>query len=105
MTSGGNLADLLDRLLDRGVYLRADVIITVAGVPLLGLSLTALLGSVDTMLAYGVFDGTDPLLASRPHEPGSAKVGSAAGGASGLGGIGQRKPLGNPHFGQHPHER
>lgn len=52
-------ADLLDRMLDRGVYLQADVIVTVAGVPLLGLSLRALLGGMETLLSYGIFRDWD----------------------------------------------
>jgi hypothetical protein len=51
--------DLLDRMLDRGVYLQADVIVTVAGVPLLGLSLRALLGGMETLLSYGIFRDWD----------------------------------------------
>ena len=53
------MVDLLDRILDRGAYLKADVIVTVAGIPLLGVSLQALLGGVETLLAYGVFRDWD----------------------------------------------
>ncbi|MDD1701948.1 MAG: gas vesicle protein [Methanoregula sp.] len=49
------LVDLLDRVLDKGAVIDADVIITVAGVPLLGLKLRAMLASVDTMIQYGMW--------------------------------------------------
>jgi len=40
------LVDLLDRLLDKGALLTVDVIISVGGVPLIGLSLKAALASM-----------------------------------------------------------
>jgi hypothetical protein len=48
------LVDLLDRLLERGVVLEADVLITVAGVPLVALCLRAAIAGVDVMLRHGV---------------------------------------------------
>ena len=48
------LVDLLDRLLDHGVVLDADVLISVAGVPLIALSLRAALAGVNTMRRYGL---------------------------------------------------
>jgi hypothetical protein len=74
----GGLADLLDRALDRGVYLGADLVVTVAGVPLLGLSLRALLGAVDTLVEYGVFGTADALLQPE-RERGPAATPDAAG--------------------------
>ncbi|EQD70477.1 Gas vesicle protein GvpA, partial [mine drainage metagenome] len=59
----------LDRLLDRGVYLQADLIVTVAGVPLLGARLNALLGGVETLIAYGVFRDWDAAIRSERMEP------------------------------------
>ncbi|NPV63360.1 MAG: gas vesicle protein [Methanotrichaceae archaeon] len=53
------LVEVLDRLLNRGVILNADLIITVAGVPLIGLNLRAALASMETMLQYGVMDSWD----------------------------------------------
>jgi hypothetical protein len=47
------VVDLLDRVLDRGVILEADLIITVAGVPLLAAKLRAALSSVETMVRHG----------------------------------------------------
>ena len=63
------LADLLDRVLDRGAVLAADLVVTVAGVPLLGICLRAALGDVDAMVAHGLFAPGDPIVASRPDPP------------------------------------
>ena len=70
MSGGTNAAfvDLLDRMLDRGVYLQADVIVTVAGVPLLGVSLRALLGGMETMLSYGIFRDWDAAIRMERQE-------------------------------------
>ncbi len=54
-----SLADLLDRLLDKGVIIQADVIISVAGIPLIGLNLRAALAGMETMLQYGVMQEWD----------------------------------------------
>lgn len=56
---GATLVDLLDRILDRGVVLTADVIISVAGIPLLGLNLRAALAGMETMLSYGLMQAWD----------------------------------------------
>jgi hypothetical protein len=53
------LVDLLDRVLHKGLVLNADVIITVSGIPLIGLNLRAILASVDTMVAYGMWKDWD----------------------------------------------
>ncbi|MGV1005622.1 MAG: gas vesicle protein [Candidatus Nanopelagicales bacterium] len=53
------LGDLLERVLDRGVVVRLDLIISVAGIPLVGLSLHAALASIETMNAYGMFGEWD----------------------------------------------
>jgi len=53
------LVDLLDRVLDKGLVIQADVIISVAGVPLIGLNLRAALAGMETMLQYGMLTGWD----------------------------------------------
>lgn len=53
------LVDLLDRTLDKGLMLNADVIISVAGIPLVGINLKAAIASVDTMLKYGIWEDWD----------------------------------------------
>jgi hypothetical protein len=48
------LGDLLDRVLDKGLVIYADVMVSVAGVPLIGVNLRAALAGMETMLKYGV---------------------------------------------------
>jgi len=53
------LVDLLDRILDKGLVINADIIISVAGIPLLGVNLRAALAGMETMLKYGVMQAWD----------------------------------------------
>jgi hypothetical protein len=53
------LVDLLDRVLDKGLMLDADLIIHVAGIPLLGVKLRAALAGMETMLKYGIWQDWD----------------------------------------------
>lgn len=53
------LVDLLDKLLNKGLVLNADLIISVAGVPLIGVTLKAALASIETMLDYGMMEAWD----------------------------------------------
>lgn len=48
------LGALVDVLLDKGVYLDLDLIITVAEVPLIGVNLRATIAGMQTMLDYGM---------------------------------------------------
>jgi hypothetical protein len=48
------LAALVDVLLDKGVYLDLDLIITVADIPLIGVNLRATIAGMQTMLDYGM---------------------------------------------------
>ncbi|PSQ13902.1 gas vesicle protein, partial [Halobacteriales archaeon QS_7_68_65] len=48
----GAVVDLVDAILRDGVVLQADVIISVADVPLIGLKLRAALAGMDTMTEY-----------------------------------------------------
>ena len=50
------IVELIDRTLNKGVILNADLIITVADVPLLAANLKLDLASVETMIKYGVMD-------------------------------------------------
>ncbi len=54
-----SIVDLLDRCLNKGIILNADVIISVAGVPLIGISLKAAIASIETMLDYGMMEAWD----------------------------------------------
>ena len=56
------LVDLLDRVLDKGLILDADLIIHVAGIPLIGVKLTAALAGMETMLRYGIWQDWDEAL-------------------------------------------
>ena len=49
------LVDLLDRVLEKGLVLNADLIISVAGVPLIGVNLRACIAGIETMLEYGIW--------------------------------------------------
>lgn len=53
------LVDLLDRILDKGIVINADIIISVAGVPLIGVNLRAALAGMETMVKYGVMQAWD----------------------------------------------
>jgi hypothetical protein len=53
------LVDLLDRVLEKGLVLNADLLIGVAGIPLLGVSLRAYLAGIETMLKYGIWQDWD----------------------------------------------
>ena len=53
------LVDLLDRILDKGLVLNADIIISVAGIPLIGVNLRAAIAGMETMLKYGVMQAWD----------------------------------------------
>lgn len=48
------LVDLADRLLDKGVVIGGDIVLSVAGVDLVYVSLRALLASVDTASLLGI---------------------------------------------------
>lgn len=53
------LVDLLDVILRDGAVLRADVIISVADIPLIGLKLSAAIAGMETMTEYGLFEEWD----------------------------------------------
>lgn len=53
------IVDLLDVILEEGVVLQADVIISVADVPLVALQLRAALAGLDTMTDYGLMTDWD----------------------------------------------
>lgn len=51
--------DLLDRLLTKGVVVSLELVIGVAGIPLIGISLRAAIAAVETMLEYGFMSAWD----------------------------------------------
>ncbi|MDP2729210.1 MAG: gas vesicle protein [Dehalococcoidales bacterium] len=64
------LVDLLDRVLDKGLVLDADIIIEMAGIPLLGVKLRAFIAGMETMLKYGIWEDWDKeqrVIATKEH--------------------------------------
>jgi hypothetical protein len=51
--------DLLDRLLDKGLVVSLDLVIGVAGIPLIGVSLRAAIAAIETMIEYGFMAAWD----------------------------------------------
>ena len=62
------LVDLLDRVLDRGLFLRADLVISVAGIPLIGATLSLAVAGTETMLKYGIMTDWDREIRALPRE-------------------------------------
>lgn len=48
------LADVIDRVLDKGLVINADIQVSVAGVELLGIKIRAALASFETAAKYGL---------------------------------------------------
>ena len=59
LRSRATLVDLLDRVLDRGLFLRADLVISVAGIPLIGATLSLAVAGAETMIKYGIMSDWD----------------------------------------------
>ncbi len=57
--TNATLVDLLDRVLDKGLVIHADLIVSVAGIPLIGVNLRAALAGMETMLKYGIMQAWD----------------------------------------------
>lgn len=54
--SNAGIVELIDRALNKGIILNADLIVTVADIPLLAANLKLALASVETMIKYGVMN-------------------------------------------------
>ncbi len=52
--TAGTLADVIDRLLDKGLVINADITVSVVGVELLGIKIRAALASFETAARYGL---------------------------------------------------
>lgn len=52
--SSGTLADVIDRILDKGLVINADIKVIVVGVELLELRIRAALASFETAARYGL---------------------------------------------------
>ncbi|MDI6889668.1 MAG: gas vesicle protein [Thermodesulfovibrionales bacterium] len=59
--TSATLVDVIDRVLDKGLVINADIAISVAGVELLGIKIRAALASFETAAKYGLEfpSGTD----------------------------------------------
>ncbi len=53
-TGGKSLADVIDRVLDKGLVINADISVSVVGVELLGVKIRAALASFETAARYGL---------------------------------------------------
>ena len=62
------LSDLLDRVLDKGLFLRADLVISLAGIPLIGATLSVAVAGTETLLKYGILSDWDEALRAVPPE-------------------------------------
>ncbi len=60
------LVDLLDRVLDKGLFLRADLVISLAGIPLIGATLSVAVAGTETMLKYGILSDWDEAMRAVP---------------------------------------
>ena len=50
----GTLADVIDRILDKGLVINADITVSVVGVELLGIKIRAAIASFETAAKYGL---------------------------------------------------
>lgn len=53
------VTDLLERILDKGVMIRLDLVISVADIPLIGLQAQLAIASIETMNKYGMMTDWD----------------------------------------------
>jgi hypothetical protein len=73
----GNLADILERVLDRGVVIAGDIRVNLLDIELLTIKLRLVVASVDTAREMGIdWWEHDPFLTARPRravEPGAGR--------------------------------
>jgi hypothetical protein len=66
---GTSLADILDRILDKGVVIAGDINISLVGVELLNIRLRLLIASVDKAIEMGInWWETDPYLSTQAKD-------------------------------------
>lgn len=61
-TRQATIDDLLERVLDKGIILNLDLVIGVAGIPLIGINLRTAIAAVETMIEYGIMRAWDEKL-------------------------------------------
>jgi hypothetical protein len=65
-TESTNLADILERVLDKGIVIAGDITISLADVELLNIKVRLLIASVDKAMSIGInWWESDPALSSR----------------------------------------
>lgn len=68
-TSGSSLADILERVLDKGIVIAGDITVSVGSVELLSIRIRLLIASVDKAREIGInWWESDPHLSSRSQE-------------------------------------
>ncbi|WP_049934347.1 gas vesicle protein GvpM [Haloplanus natans] len=65
------LVEFIDVLLRDGAVVQADIVVTVADVPLIGISLRAAIAGMATMTEYGLFENWDRSRRQRAQPPSS----------------------------------
>ncbi len=63
-SSGASLVDLIDRILDKGLVINADITVSLAGVELLGIKIRAAVASFETAARFGLEFPSGTLAAS-----------------------------------------
>ncbi|NEP85336.1 MAG: gas vesicle protein [Okeania sp. SIO3B3] len=64
-----NLADILERVLDKGIVIAGDVTISIVDIELLSIKLRLLIASVDKAQEIGInWWESDPQLSTRAHQ-------------------------------------
>jgi len=53
-SNGVTLVDLIDRILDKGLVINADITVSIAGIELLGIKIRAAVASFETAARYGL---------------------------------------------------
>ena len=68
-TTGSSLADILERVLDKGIVIAGDITVSVGSVELLSIRIRLLVASVDKAKEIGInWWESDPYLSSRTQE-------------------------------------
>jgi hypothetical protein len=68
-TAASSLADVLERVLDKGIVIAGDITVSVGNVELLNVRIRLLISSVDKAKEIGInWWESDPYLNSRAHE-------------------------------------
>jgi len=77
-TEATNLADILERVLDKGIVIAGDIKISIADVDLLNIKIRLLIASVDKAMEMGInWWQTDSYLSAKAKETGMEKENSA----------------------------